>query len=102
MNKILYLIIIFFILNGCQATKDAFTLKKKPSSDEFLIEKKSPLVTPPNYGDLPLPNETNISEKNDENEIVEITLGDKKLNLDVPVKNSEPTSLEQSILKKIK
>ena len=102
MNKILYLIIIFFILNGCHATKDSFTLKKKPSSDEFLIEKKSPLVTPPNYGDLPLPNETNISEKNDENEIVEITLGDKKLNLDVPVKNSEPTSLEQSILKKIK
>ena len=67
-----------------------------------MIEKKSPLVTPPNYGDLPLPNETNISEKNDENEIIEITLGDEKLNLDVPVKNSEPTSLEQSILKKIK
>ena len=37
-----------------------------------------------------------------ENEIIEITLGDEKLNLDVPIKNSEPTSLEQSILKKIK
>ena len=46
-----------------------YLLFKKPSSDEFLIE-KSPLVTPPNYGDLPLPNETNISEKNDENEIM--------------------------------
>ena len=41
------------------------TLKKKSSSDEFLVEKKSPLVLPPNYGELPLPNEDNKKEKNE-------------------------------------
>ena len=28
---------------------------KKSSSDEFLVEKKSPLVMPPDYNNLPVP-----------------------------------------------
>ena len=102
MKNFLYLLIIFFILSACQSAKDALTLKKKPSSDEFLVEKKSPLVLPPNYGDLPKPDEKNINEQTNKNEQIEITLGDDKLKMDVPIKNSEPTSLEQSVLKKIK
>ena len=31
---------IVFTLTACQSAKDAFTLKKKPSGDEFLVEKK--------------------------------------------------------------
>ena len=34
-----------------------FDFKKKNNSDEFLLEKKIPLVLPPNYGELPLPGE---------------------------------------------
>tara|TARA_B100000902_G_C27262727_1_gene891726 strand:- start:532 stop:840 length:309 start_codon:yes stop_codon:yes gene_type:complete len=102
MKIFLYLVIIFLTLNACQATKDALTLKKKPSSDEFLVEKKSPLVLPPNYGDLPKPDEKNMNEQKTKNEQIEISLGDDKLKMDVPIKNSEPTSLEQSVLKKIK
>ena len=30
--------------------KDGFSNQKKNNSDEFLVEKKSPLVMPPDYG----------------------------------------------------
>ena len=31
--------------------------QKKSSTDEFLVEKKSPLVMPPDYNELPIPKE---------------------------------------------
>ena len=101
MKKFLIVLIVLFALTACQATKDALTLKKKSSADEFLVEKKSPLVLPPNYGDLPLPNEQTTNEQSDEQEI-KVSLGNDKLKIDVPIKNSKPTSLEQSVLEKIK
>ena len=42
MKKITLIFIALFFLASCQSTKDAFTLKKKSSADEFLVEKKSP------------------------------------------------------------
>ena len=48
MKKILLLLFLIVFLSSCQSAQDAFTLKKKTSSDEFLVEKKSPLVMPPN------------------------------------------------------
>ena len=46
------LILSFF---SCGTIKEGFTNQKKTSSDEFLVEKKSPLVMPPDYNDLPVP-----------------------------------------------
>ena len=40
MKKIIVIFITLFFLAACQSTKDAFTLKKKSSTDEFLVEKK--------------------------------------------------------------
>ena len=94
--------IIIFILTACQATQDALTLKKKPSADEFLVEKKSPLVLPPSYGDLPIPNEERVNDKIDNNKNAKVTIGNDELEIGVPIKNSKPTSLEQSVLEKIK
>ena len=102
MKNFFYLLIIFSTLVACQSTKDALTLKKKSSSDEFLVEKKSPLVLPPKYGELPLPDEDMIKEKKDRSNDVKITLGGEKIEIDVPIKNSKPTSLEKSVLEKIK
>tara|TARA_A100001015_G_scaffold299401_1_gene383413 strand:+ start:2884 stop:3192 length:309 start_codon:yes stop_codon:yes gene_type:complete len=102
MKNFFYLFIIFFILAACQSTKDALTLKKKSSSDEFLVEKKSPLVLPPKYGELPLPDENMIKEKKDGNNDIKITLGGEKIDIEEPIKNSKPTSLEKSVLEKIK
>ena len=99
MKKILYIFILLFALAACQATQDALTLKKKNSADEFLVEKKSPLVLPPNYGDLPLPNEENVKDQSEE---IKVSLGDDEIEIDVPIKNSKPTSIEQSVLDKIK
>ena len=104
MNKIVILILFALFLTACQKTKDAFTLKKKSSADEFLVEKKSPLVLPPAYGELPLPgeNKTNNSELKEEKEITSlITDSEKSLSTKVG-KNSKSTSIEKSILEKIK
>ena len=100
--KYLYVLTIFFSLSACQATKDALTLKKKSSADEFLVEKKSPLVLPPNYGDLPLPDGESINDKKKETKETFITLGDDKVKMGIPVKDSNPTPLEKSVLEKIK
>ena len=62
MIRILILVVVLLNVTSCQSAKDAFTLKKKNNSDEFLVEKKSPLVLPPDYGKLPQPNETNMQD----------------------------------------
>jgi len=104
MSKNFIIFIIVITLTSCQSAKDAFTLKKKSSADEFLVEKKSPLVLPPDYGKLPLPvdEQEKLNDKKNQDEI-NILLGTNQSsqttnsNLD---KNS--TSIENSILKKIK
>ena len=78
------------------------TLKKKSSGDEFLVEKKSPLVLPPEYGELPLPGQTNIKKKNDQNNELQVTIGDIKIPKSEQTKDTEPTPIEESVLKKIK
>ena len=40
------------------------SIKGKPSPDEFLVEKKNPLVLPPNFDELPEPGKTQSSEVN--------------------------------------
>ena len=104
MKKIFILINFFIIcfLSACESAREGFTLKKKDNSDEFLVEKKSPLVLPPDYGELPIPSE-NINIKDDEeSQNTKVTLGADKIKIDETIKNSEPTSLEKSIIKKIK
>ena len=44
-------------LTSCGTLKEGFTNQKKNSNDEFLVEKKSPLVMPPDYNELPIPKE---------------------------------------------
>ncbi len=96
------LLATFICLSACQSAKDAMTLKKKASGDEFLVEKKSPLVLPPDYGDLPLPGETNMNNDKDQNNDIEVSLGDIQIPKSESTKNTEPTSIEESVLKKIK
>jgi len=46
---------IAIILSSCGTIRDGFSNQKKNNSDEFLVEKKSPLVMPPDYNELPIP-----------------------------------------------
>ena len=57
--KFYILIAIAVLFSSCSSLKEGFTNQKKNNSDEFLVEKKSPLVMPPDYNELPIPNEEN-------------------------------------------
>ena len=44
--KIIILLVLSLLIFSCGAVKEGFSNQKKNSSDEFLVEKKSPLVMP--------------------------------------------------------
>ena len=69
-SSILLFVIVFFTFQSCQTVKEGFTSQKKKSTDEFLVEKKSPLVMPPEFNELPIPKTSNnIAEIESENNI---------------------------------
>ncbi len=103
MKNVVNLIIITLFLASCQSAKDAFTLQKKNNTDEFLVEKKNPLVLPPEYGKLPLPSgEKGINNESQDGEIESIINSQSSSSSTKVEKNTKPTSVEQSILNKIK
>ena len=99
MMKILLLLSVL-IFSACTSVKDSLTLKKKSSADEFLVEKKNPLVIPPDFGELPTPT-SNQNANMEENEIEKL-LTNKKDNAVSNESKSQSSSLEETILKKIK
>ena len=100
--KILVFFKLILFLYSCSTLKEGFTNQKKSSSDEFLVEKKSPLVMPPDYNDLPAPDQNKNTAENNENKIKDLVT--KNENENGENNNSEVGNLdiEQSILKKIK
>ena len=97
--KIIIVISIAILLSSCGTLKEGFTKQKKNNSDEFLVEKKSPLVMPPNYNELPIPNEENINEES--NEIKSLISKSKNGEIDENF-DEKSSSFEGSILEKIK
>ena len=103
MKKVIIIIISFLTLQSCQTAQDALTLKKKNSGDEFLVEKKSPLVLPPEYGKLPLPSGGQVMNDESQDGEIESIINNESSSTSTKVeKNTKPTSVEQSILNKIK
>ncbi len=103
MIRVIFLGLILF-LSACGGIQDTLKNKKKPASDEFLVEKKSPLVLPPDYGKLPEPIINQANEiKNGEENINEIEkLLTNKENISSENNQSQSTSLEETILEKIR
>ena len=97
--KFYILIAIAILFSSCSSLKEGFTNQKKNNSDEFLVEKKSPLVMPPDYNELPIPNEENINEES--NEIKSLISKSKKGEIDENF-DEKSSSFEGSILEKIK
>ena len=79
MKKInsLFLLYLFFTLVSCGTFKEGFKNQKKDSSDEFLVEKKSPLVMPPDYNELPIPNNNKTSIKTDDTDVKDLIFEEK-------------------------
>ena len=95
------LTLFFLILSfySCGTIKEGFTNQKKTSSDEFLVEKKSPLQMPPNFDELPVPNSNSDVMKNDNQAVKNLITKQENNNLDPSSTNK---SFEKSLLEKIK
>ena len=95
------LILAFFLLQNCSTIKESFTSQKN-SVDEFLVEKKSPLIMPPNFEELPVPGVETITEDEDQSEIKSLLSSDNKKPNNKTNTTQIPTTIEGSILEKIK
>ena len=103
-KNIFYFILILVALSACQSAKDGLTGKKKSNSDEFLVEKKNPLVLPPESDKLPEP-KTSIKEVNSNEEEIDLkTIFTKNISIKKKTTSNKIIngSLEKSILEKIK
>jgi hypothetical protein len=103
-NPLIASFLILLFLNSCGSIAEGLGGSKKKGSDEFLVEKKSPLVLPPSFGELPEPGkeqeENMISDKKDISDIEDIINQSSSISAS---KKSDDTksSIEQSIMKKI-
>ena len=114
MNKFLKIFNFLFLLlflYSCGSVGEALQGKKRSDQgDEFLIDKKNPLVMPHDFEKLPVPGETNVSSSNDnesDKSNIKDLLNSKK---DCQIENNceentsssdDVTSIENSILEKI-
>ena len=99
--KIFIFLNIILIISSCGTIKEGFTNQKKNNSDEFLVEKKSPLIMPPNFNELPVPKQKDSATQSESDEIK--LLISKKKNTEIKNDMSQKDkSFEDTILKKIK
>ena len=99
LKKIINIILLFAFLTSCADTFDSvkrgLTGAKKSSADEFLVKNKDPLILPPDYENLPNPDERDLDLE--EESIFQNTLetaGEEE-------GSNTGSSAETSILKKI-
>ena len=88
------------ILSNCGSVQKAFDPQNKNTSEEFLVEKKSPLSMPPSFEELPVPSNEKVDKESQINNIESLITeknNSEKLETDVLDKN-----FEQSIIDKIK
>ena len=103
MKYIKLIIFLNFILffSSCASVKEGISNQKRNNSDEFLVEKKSPLITPPDYNDLPVPS-SDDKTLNDKNVIKSLISNEN----DQDIKNNNEKKLnknfEESLIDKIK
>tara|TARA_Y100000992_G_scaffold24826_1_gene14111 strand:+ start:341 stop:658 length:318 start_codon:yes stop_codon:yes gene_type:complete len=100
-NQLIFIYLTFLFLSGCAAVQEGFSSnKKKDGSDAFLVEKKAPLVMPPNYEELPFPKQNNQVIGENSGNIKKLISNDNENNVSVSSEND--VSLEENILEKIK
>lgn len=99
LKKFIILNFILLIFSSCTSFKEGLTNQKKKSSDEFFVQKKQPLVMPPNYGELPLPKSEETLKDNESN--IQNLIGKSK-DQTLQTSSNQNRSLKKSILGKIK
>jgi len=102
-NKSLILVslICLILLPSCQRVKEGLSGQNKKKGDEFLVQKKNPLVKPENFNELPKPSQKkiNVTKKTaEEDNIEDLFQVDTQ---ETSSENSDLSVLEKLILKKI-
>ena len=100
--KLFFLLNLMVFLSYCSTAEKAFKNQKKNSTDEFLVEKKTPLIMPPDYNELPLPIEEKSKKDLKENNIEKLLKNNKKESITSDSSQNEFKNIEGSLLKKIK
>ncbi len=107
MKKIKSLTVIFLsllFLNSCSTVAEGLTGGNKKGSDEFLIEKKAPLVLPPSFGELPEPGtkKSGIKVSNEEDTLSIEDMLNQGSSTETGIKKDDSNnSIEKSIIEKI-
>jgi hypothetical protein len=99
--KLIFCLLLFVFFTSCGAVREGFSNQKKNNSDEFLVEKKSPLIMPPDFDELPIPNNQNNDDKTQETAIKKLisTTDNDAYKSENTVSSS--TNLEKSLIEKI-
>ena len=101
-SKILLLLIVILTFNNCSTVKKAFDPERKNGSDEFLVEKKSPLSMPPDFDELPTPQNQNTEIEANEGELKVLLEDLSKSNNQINNQEQDNSEIESSIIEKIK
>ena len=73
-KSLFFVTLVSLFLLSCQSVQDGLTLKKKENTEQFLIEKKKPLIMPPDFDDLPQPDNLDVENEKAENESDDLNL----------------------------
>ena len=103
--KVSKLLILLLFIYSCGSVGEALQGKKRSDQgDEFLIDKKNPLAMPPDFDKLPKPGEASVKSTKDiesDQSNIEDLLKNSEIEEDAS-SSEQSTSIESSILKKIK
>ena len=97
-KKIVNMLVIIFFVTSCDTmgtAQKALTGAKRNTTDEFLVKKKDPLILPPDYENLPIPDESAATNEYS-------STFEKNLEALIEDNSSTSSSVENSILKKIR
>ena len=96
-KKIILITVMTSFIASCGDTlssvKRGLTGEKANSTDEFLIQKKDPLILPPDFENLPTPDEKAAA-------VEDVLSIERELESSIENNSSSSTSLEESVLKK--
>ena len=102
MIKIKSIILFFIVILLFSNCSSFYKSKEQNKSDEFLVEKKSPLVMPPDYSELPTPESHNNSNGKTTNDIKNLINKDKGNLENSSEKKDQNKTFENLIIEKIK
>ena len=98
-KNIIFSIVLIFLIESCAGTWDSvkrgITGEKRKSTDEFLVKKKDPLILPPDFENLPTPDERNEAQEEDTSFQKILIKNTSKEDIDLSKTSTETSILEQ-------